>query len=404
MQRRLIVFVALLCAMPAVADEWTRFRGPNGTGIAPPLDIPNTWTESDFAWQVDLPGTGHGSPVVWQDHVYLTSGDSQAGTAQLLAYNVATGEPVWSKSHRVSPYGMHTLNAIASTTPAVDAQHVYFTYYTPGNVALVAYQHDGTEAWRAELGEFSSEHGFAASPIVVNNLVCLQGDNAEAGYVAAFDSQTGDERWRAERAASSEAYSTPAIIQLADARTAVVYSSTSGGVTAVDAASGQTVWQQADALPARTVSSPIVAGNLVLAACGSGGNGKQLVALRTTGKGQVEPAYKLTKNVPYVPTGIVAGDLLFLVHERGTMSCFELTTGQELWTKRLGAKYYCSPILLGDRLLCVSMDGEAIMLAAGRRFEVLGRTDLGEGTEATPAVADGRLFIRTASKLFCLAE
>lgn len=405
MHHALALFLAIVCVTPAMADEWTRFRGPNGAGIAPPLDVPDRWTEDDFAWRANLPGVGHGSPVVWRDRVYLTSGDTQLGELYLHALDVATGQRVWSKTHDVASYDMHTLNTIASTTPAVDERHVYVTFYQPGNVTLVAYTHQGDKAWRADLGEFTSHHGFAASPIVVDGLVCLQGDNPKSGYVVALDAETGDERWRATRDASgSEAYSTPTTLPLADDRKAVVFSSTSGGVTAVDAANGETLWQQADTLPARTVSSPIVAGDLVLAACGSGGNGKQMVALRATDDGQVQPAYTLTKNVPYVPTGIVAGDLLFLVHDRGTISCVELATGKPLWTKRLGARYYCSPILLGDRLLCVSMDGEAIMLSAGREFEVLGRTDLGEGTQATPAVADGRLFIRTASQLFCLAE
>ncbi|WP_425397241.1 PQQ-binding-like beta-propeller repeat protein [Aeoliella sp.] len=403
MHPTLTAIAILLCTLPATAEEWTRFRGPNGTGVAPPLAIPDTWTESDFAWHIELPGTGHGSPVIWDDQLFITSGDQETGDVYFESYNVATGDRLWRNTGKASALGMHTLNAFASTTPTVDGERVYFTYYNPGNVTLVAYTLDGQEVWSQDLGDFTGEHGFSISPIVVDGMLYLQNEDNNSGYLLALDAKTGDEAWRVERRAHRHAYSTPATMTMPDGTLAIVFTSQASGITAVDAKSGEKLWQFEDVLPDRTVNSPIVAGDIVVAGCGSGTNGKQLIAYQMTTDGPQE-LYRLNRNVPNVPTGIVVDDLLFLIHERGTMSCLELATSEKVWTKRLGGRYYCSPILLGDRLLCISMEGEAIMLSAGREFKELGRTDLGEGTQATPAVADGRLFIRTASKLYCLQE
>ena len=404
MKCRICVVVVLLAwgAAAARAQQWTRFRGPDGTGVAPALAVPNQWTDDDYAWQIELPGVGHGSPVVYGDLVFVTSGNAN-GSVNLDAYNVATGKRAWHQTLAGETFRKHTLNAQSSTTPAVDSQHVYVSFYSPGNVHLAAFTHQGKPAWQKDLGEFTCEHGFASSPIVVGDLVCMQGENSRQGYLVALDAATGNQRWRATRAKSKEAYSTPATMTLANGKQLIVNSTTAEGITAIDPADGSKHWQSPKALPERTVGSPLVVGDLVLASCGSGGGGKLMTACRITPTGG-EQVFTLDKNIPYVPTGVSDGKLLYLIHDRGTMSCVDLKSHDTLWTKRLGGKFYCSPILLGDRLLCVSMEGEAVMLAAGRDFNVLGRTELAEGTQATPAVADGRLFIRTATRLYCLAE
>lgn len=399
--------VACVCLFAIVSldgygDDWPRFRGPNGTGVAPALAIPDSWTDADYVWTAQLPGTGHGSPVVFSEQVYITSGDPSSGALHLEAYSAETGGREWRKTIESKTFSMHASNSYASSTPAVDDQHVYVSVGNPEQVTLVAFKHSGDEVWRKELGAFSSQHGFAASPMVAGSVVCLQGDTEAGGYLVALDTATGEEKWRASRPAGKESYATPAVIEPTPGKIAIVVTSMMNGIEAIDAETGQQLWQQAGTLPARTVSSPIVAGDLVLAACGGGGNGKQLTAIRSSDADSSEQAFTLTRNVPYVPTGVICDGLLFLWHERGTVTCVELATQDELWTKRVGGKYFSSPIVMGDRLLNISMNGEAVMLRAARQFEELGRTDLGEGTEATAAAVDGRLLLRTATKLMCL--
>lgn len=397
-----LLLMSMLLALPAWAGEWPRFRGPNGSGVAPALEVPNEWSEDDYAWRVNLPGVGHSSPVVHHDLVYITSGNAEAGEVHLDAYYLETGERQWRGTLPAGGYSMHASNAVASSTPAVDDHHVYLSYCSDEGAHLVAFSHAGEEVWRTNLGEYAAQHGFGSSPMVVGDVLCLEGDNTQGGYLVGLETSNGDERWRVERPAGKETYSTPAVLSLPSGKQALVVTSMTAGLRAIDPETGNELWQRSDAMPARTVSSPITAGDLVLAACGGGGTGKQLVAVRLSDAGQPDEAYTLTKNVPYVPTAVASDDLLFLWHDRGTVACVELATGEQLWNKRVGGKFFGSPILIGDRLLAVSMDGEAVMLAAGPEFEVLGRTDLGEGTEATPAVADGHLLVRTESKLWCL--
>jgi outer membrane protein assembly factor BamB len=130
-----------------------------------------------------------------------------------------------------------------------------------------------------------------------------------------------------------------------------------------------------------------------------------LVAVRH-GAGKTPPseAYRITENVPYVPTPVVAGDLLFLWNDRGTVSCHELATGKQLWRQRVGGNFNSSPIHVGGRIYCSSLEGEVVVLAADRNYRLLARNSLGEPTSATPAVANGRMYLRSESSLFCIGE
>src|SRR5690606_7620016 len=167
---------------------------------------------------------------------------------------------------------------------------------------------------------------------------------------------------------------------------------------------GERVWQKADAFPVRTVGSPVIAGNIIVATCGSGGNGVQLVAVRQKPDGSWEDLYTHKRDVPFVPTPVVKDNLLFLWHERGTVKCVDLETGEPRWSQRVGGKYYGSPVCVGDRIVTLSAEGEAVMLRASGTYELMARNDLGEASQATIAVGDGMMYLRTESRLMCLGH
>jgi outer membrane protein assembly factor BamB len=182
--------------------------------------------------------------------------------------------------------------------------------------------------------------------------------------------------------------------------------STASGLTAIDAGNGQVVWQGlAEAVPLRCVSSPIVAGGLVFISSGVGGNGKFLVAARPGSDGNPPTeAYRLQQSIPNVPTPVVAGDLLFLWHDRGYVSCYDVSSGERHFLERVGGNFHSSPVRIGDRIFCASREGEMVVLAADREFKVLARNALDEPCHATPAVAHNRLYVRTESTLLCIGE
>ncbi len=399
-----ILLVAITTATHA--DNWPRFRGPNGSGLAPDDTFPATWTDADYLWKIDLPGVGHSSPVGWGNRLFITTGNSDTGATLLHCLNASTGKQEWERSLSGKPYPMHSSNSYASTTPAVDRDRVYLTWAAGGKMHCAAFNHAGDPAWRTELGTFDEDHGFAASPIAVEGVVCTQVDQADRGFLAGIDALSGKLRWRAERPPGKTSYATPCTISLPDGTTAVISQSMTGGMQAIAVQSGQVQWQLADAFPDRCVSSPFVAHGMVLGVCGSGGGGKLLAGVDFSST-TVPPPEKLhlTKQIPYVSTPLVVGDRLLLWHDQGKVSLVDLSQDEShevLWSKRVGGKFFGSPILAGDKIYCMSTDGRAVALASGNEFKLLGETDLGDSTYATPTVHQGRMYLRTESSLSCL--
>ncbi len=403
-----IVLAALSAlAISAQAENWTRFRGPNGAGVAPDIKFPATWSDNDYAWKIHLPGVGHSSPVGWESKLFITSGDAETGDVTLQCLDAATGKQRWERKFAGQTYKMHAGNSYASTTPALDEQHLYLTWATGGKMHCAALTHEGKDVWETELGEFAGPHGFAASPMVVEGVVCAQVDQAEDGFVVGIDAKSGDVRWRVERSAGKASYATPCVVSLAGGKQVVISQSMVGGMQAIDVQTGELVWEDTQAFPARCVSSPVNAGGMVLGVCGGGGNGKLLLGMDFSSSQQPSEKLLLTKQIPYVPTPLVVDRRLYLWHDQGKVSMADLggdtPPTKVAWTERVGGKFFGSPILAGDKIYCMSMEGKAIVLAASEEFQLLGENDLGESSNATPSVHQGRLYLRTESTLACLA-
>jgi outer membrane protein assembly factor BamB len=390
----------------ASAENWDRFRGPNGAGQSDAKGIPTQWSKSNFLWRRQLPGIGHSSPVVWGERLFIMSGDTATGGQLVLAFDALTGAPLWQQQFESPSYSMHQLNSYASTTPAVDAQRVYVMWLADGRISLAALTHDGDEVWRRDAGPFVEKHGFGKSPIVIGDLVLVANDNEGDSAIVAFDSASGDIRWQLPRPSAVTAFASPCLLDPTSGAQTLLTVSTAAGLSAVDVASGELLWSGlAEALPLRCVSSPIVSHGLVFVSSGIGGNGKFLVAARP-GSGAEGPSevYRVQVNVPNVPTPVVSGDLLFLWHDRGVVSCHDVATGDQHWRERVGGDYSSSPLAIDGRIFCASRQGEMIVLAADEQFKVLARNPLGEPSHATPAVAHNRLYVRTESTLLCIGD
>jgi len=402
------VLLVLVC-FPTVsaAENWDRFRGPNGAGQADAAEIPSQWNAENFLWKQSLPGVGHSSPVIWQDRLFLTSANAETGEQIFQAYDALSGKLLWERritGPAASRYPYHAFNSLASSTPAVDEGHVYVAWLAEGKVLLAALDHDGNQAWQKEVGEYQEQHGFGKSPIVVDGLVCMATDSEAQSAIVALDANSGEVRWRLPRASGITSFATPCLLDPTAERKLLLAISTASGLTAVDVTAGQVVWHGfEDDLSYRCVGSPVLGGGLLFFGCGEGGGGKLLIAARP-GDEQHGPQeiYRLQQGVSYVPTPVVAGDLLFLWGDRGVVACHDVASGQLHWRQRVVGDYHSSPIRIGNRILGISRDGEAVMLAVDRKFKVLGRNSLGEPTSATPAVAHNRLYVRTVSTLCCI--
>ena len=389
---------------PVTAQEWTRFRGPNGSGESSCTTIPITWTENEYNWKVSLPGIGHSSPVVWDEKIFLLSGDSEDATRYVLCLNAATGKPLWINKYPSPPHRIHSRNSFASSTPAVDADQVYVVWATPEETILMALDHGGHIKWTVDLGPFSSKHGFGTSPVLYKDLVILaltQEDTSAESAVIAVDRASGETRWRLPRNTSSVSYSTPCLRQLEGGLAEVICCSDMYGIMGLDAETGRENWS-IDVFERRTVSSPILSAGLVFGTNGSGGGGIYLAAVRPGESPEL--AYKITTQAPYVPSLVARGELVFMWSEKGIVTCIRAPDGSVVWQKRVGGNFSGSPVRAGDRLYCIEERGQVVVLAAEEKFRELARNPLGEPSRSTPTVAGSRMLLRTYSHLISVGK
>jgi outer membrane protein assembly factor BamB len=408
----MVLGLVVLFASVSAAQEWTRFRGPNGQGISRCKTIPVKWTQDDYNWKIKLPGGGHSSPVLWGDTVFVTCGDGETGGGVLLALRASDGGTLWRQDCAMGTYRMNKLNSYATATPAVDSDHVYTLWPAAEKIILAATDHDGGEIWRRTFGGHHSQHGSGTSPIVLDDIVvftCEHEDSTKKdakSFWIALDRRTGRTRWELQRQTGPKtSYSTPCLYSPAGGAAQLVFESQRHGMTGVDPRTGEIVWEVESAFPSRVVSSPVVADGLLIGSCGDGSSGKRLIAIRP---GAVDKAilakevYSVEDGAPYVPTSIATGGLLFTFHDRGYVSCLRADTGERLWREKPDKKFYGSPVCVDGKLYCITTGGDVLVIKAAETYEPLARNPLGETSHATPAVAGGRMYLRTYSHLICI--
>jgi outer membrane protein assembly factor BamB len=256
-------FVLLVYAADLSAQEWPRFRGPNGSGLGPAVDVPSAWTDKDYAWKVKLAGAGYSSPVLWGDKIFVTAGTAERRL--VLCIDARDGHTLWTHDTPGSSYRLHKRNSYATSTPAADDRHVYVCWVTPAQFLVSALDHKGHPVWEKDLGSYPSQHGFGASPIVFDDMVIVAREQDGNGILVALDSRTGSIRWQVPRHGKNATYSTPCVYQPPGQAPALIFTNWQHGITAVDPHSGKVAWETSVFEPEkqeRAIASPVVAGDL----------------------------------------------------------------------------------------------------------------------------------------------
>jgi len=405
-----------------VNNEWTRFRGPNGSGISGARTIPIKWTAKEYNWTIELPGDGSSSPVVWKEKLFVTCNDRKKSIRSVVCVNATDGKIRWRRDFPYTSYRMHRDNDFASATPTVDADGVVVVWSMPKQLLMLALDLDGRELWRRDLGPYVGLHGSASSPIIADDLVILANDQMHPqvmkrhlpkdasmvpgkSFLIAVDRMSGKTRWKIDRRTVLAGYSTPCVRQTGTGAPELVFSGTAHGMTGVDLVTGKVNWEIKGILNSRVVGSPQLYQDLVFGSYGSGLSAQRLVAVQAPRKGGVkEPkvAYNVSQSPPLVPSCLTKDDLLFLWTDSGIVSCLDAATGKRHWRERVGGNYYCSPVWVDGRLYCTSKEGDVVVVAADKTFKILARNPLGEKCFAIPAVANGVMYQRTQTKLFSL--
>ncbi|MCB1064757.1 MAG: PQQ-binding-like beta-propeller repeat protein [Verrucomicrobiae bacterium] len=396
----------------ATSQEWTRFRGPNGSGIGDAASMPAKFSEADFEWIIELPGTGHSSPVLWGKKLFLTVAAKGEDKHRLICYDSTSGEQLWEWSEAYASHHKHNFNDFASSTPVVSENAVFVTWTSGEETRVLALDHEGKELWARSWAGFSSDHGSAASPILSEGVLLVHTDSLEErkSYIYGVNPADGAELWVRERVTPAgeekhlTAYNTP-VESSSGGRNSVVFLSTNHGWMGLDPKNGEEIWSYQDKYTFRSVGSIAESDGVLFASMGSGGAGKQSTALKLNGTPKPDVLYSLgiKDGLSYVPTPIIHDGLLYLWGDGGVVTCRDAITGEEIYQQRVGnGQFFSSPVLVDGKIYGASRDGLVVVIKAGREFEKLAENKLDSGINASPAVANGRLFIRTDTHLMSL--
>jgi len=390
-------------------SQWTRFRGPNGSGLSD-ADIPSEWTDKSYNWKTALPGGGNSSPIVYKDRIFLLCANDQTGERMVVCVNAPDGSIRWTKTYPARPYKIHEYNSFASNSVAADEKNIYICWSTPEELSALALDHDGNEIWKRDLGAFVSQHGGGQSPMVFGNLVYITDDQeGPESFLFALDAKTGKIVWKIPRGKTDKfSASTPCVFQPKDGPPQIIFTSKAHGFSGVEPQTGRLIWELPKVFDARAVASPYIADGLIYGSCGDGPMGHEFAAAKPSDDGQTATsAFILKKGVPYVPTSIVKNGLLFYITDNGVMRCLKPATGDTIWTERLDGNFFGSLVCARDKIFVESKEGEMYVIAVADTFKLLARTPLNfedpnqhhPPLSTTPAIANGKMYVRTYTHL-----
>lgn len=436
MKALITVIVMISVSGAAAAANWPQWRGPDGSGISNEKDLPAEWTPTkNIKWKTPIAGRGHSSPIVWSNHVFLTTaiegelvegakapkhmmgdkeflhpdsvGANRKHTFKVIALNRDSGKILWeSVAWEGTPYDdRHRKSSYAASTPATDGKLVFAFFGAEG---LYAYDFNGKLAWKAQLGKLGTVGmGTGTSPILHDNVVIVQCDeeNGEASFIVALDKKTGKEVWRTPRKVQVS-WSTPLLVKTAK-RSELIASGTEH-VISYDPATGKELWRH-KGVESNAIPSPVANNEMVFLVAGF--PAKIAMAIKLGGSGDLTGTpnvpWQYTKGTAYVPSPIVYGDYLYLTTDRGILTCIDTKTGEVKYEGGripIPATFTASPIAFEGKILMTSEDGDTFIVKAGPKHEVIGTNSIGEAVYASPAVADGRIFIRGEKNLYCIGS
>ncbi len=371
----------LLAALPVSADAWPAFLGAGAAPLAPER-LPLQWSATDHvAWRATLPGHGQSSPVIWGGRVFTTSVDGpNKDTYYTTCVDLASGRQLWQQTlDNSSPVPNSYYVSRAAPTPVVDAERV-IAFFESGD--CVAYSHAGKELWRRQLGQeecpLNAEFGLGASPCQNETHLFVLLDHDAPGCLLSLDKASGKTAWKVERS-PRRSWSSPVLARIAGQPQIVV--SSAGSVDGYDPQTGRELWTFTD-IGGNTGTTPLAAGEgrfLIGASPGRNGENAGSAAdsnclLEVTHDGQnwkAERKWVAQGAMPSWASPIVHRGLAYWINRAGVVSCFDATTGERLFAKRIEQPCWATPIAAGDRIYFFGQQGAVTVLAAGREFEVL---------------------------------
>lgn len=430
-----LVLAALVLAPVARGEtvNWPQYRGALSDGLGEGASLPETWsTAENVVWKSDIPGWGWSSPIVWGKRIFLTSavGSEKLPTPTVGGYpggrvqqkeehqwvtyclDFDTGKVLWERAvHKgVPPQERHPRNSFASETPVTDGERVY-SYFA--NIGLFCHDMDGSLLWERRWPAYPMRGGWGTgtSPVLHGDRIYIQNDNETESFLVALDKLTGKTVWQQPRQEKSN-WSTPYIWQH-EKRTELVTIGT-GGIQSYDL-DGNVLWK-INGTSGLVSLMPVAKHGLLYA--GAGYHYGPLYAIRPGGSGDISLGPEENSNQWIAwherrassihPCYLISGDRLFVCYDSGLLACFDAKTGKELFPRQRletrGGRFYASPWAYNGRVFLLNENGDTWVVEDGPEYKLVRKNSLGDVAWATPAIAQGSLFIRTYASLYRLQD
>ncbi len=411
--------LTLAASMAVRADNWPQWRGPKNDGHSTEKGLPAAWSESShIVWNCPLPGSGASTPCIWGDRIFLTTQDS----ADLKLHAIGTdGKVKWSEILGVSAKKAYRNDEgnDASASCSTDGKHV-FTFIGSGGVT--AHNFEGKKVWgfdaQAKYGKFEIQFGIHQTPVLHKGRLYLSLLHRKAQLLVALDAATGNEIWKHARKSdgrgeSPDVYASPFIWEKGGE--ALLISHGNDYCTAHNLETGEEAWRVTELNPKakynnawRAVSSPLVTPDLIVVP--SCKRGVTVAIDPTKVKGTVSPSatgelWRLAKDTPDVPSPLLVGDIVYIMGEGGTLYAHEAATGKMIYEQRItNMRHRANPMFADGKIYLVGRDGVTVVVKPGREFEKLAENKLPDNFTASPATANGRIYLRGFKSLWAIGE
>jgi outer membrane protein assembly factor BamB len=389
------------------ASYWSRYRGPQGTGVSGESNLPVKFGTEAISWETDLPVIGHSSPVVWGERIFVT-GAAPKGNAverRVVCLDRNSGKVLWNQVAAVGPGELlHKMNSWATPSCATDGERVIAFFGAGG---LHCFSNDGQPIWSRQFGDFPGRWGVGASPIFVNGLVVQNCDAEGASFLVAVDKRTGKDVWRTPRESKPRGgWSTPIVIEFEGRRELVLNGEF--GVDAYDPETGNPLWR-CRGFNGRGTPAPAWGHGMLYVVNGKAGD---VYSVRPGGKADVTDSH-MAWHTPRsggrdLPSPVLADECLVVISMGGIVSGYDAHDGEELWKQRLGGNYSSSPVAAGGLVYALSEDGQVNVIRPGKKFELIARNKLGNSQDevfrSSIAISNGQLLIRSDRRLYCVGQ
>jgi outer membrane protein assembly factor BamB len=397
----LIFIISSLCVTQA--QNWPCWRGPNGDGTSTETNLPVKWDSvTNVVWKIPVPGTGYSSPVIWKDKLFLVTALDATQEKVLLCYDCKNGKLLWQKTVLKTKFeNKHDNNSFASGTPSTDGNLVYVSFLDVKDVVVAAYDFSGKQVWLQRPGTFFSPHGYSCSPVIFEDKVIINGDSQGDSFVAALDKTDGHIVWRIMHDKPAHSFSTPIFRKMAGKMQMIFCGNKEiAGYNPVD---GSKYWFVTG--PSEDFcSSPVYNEKSGLVLVSSAWPVRNLVAIKPDGEGDVTGSkivWQTKKGAFYVPSPVCTDDYLFTTMTTGQVHCIEVASGKIMWVYENGAQY-SSPVLANGLVYMPNDEGVITIIKPGPQYEEVAKNLLGEKMYASPAISNGKIYIRSFQHLFCI--